>query len=274
MGFLSDLVDDLRRRIEREPLDDSRLASRAMAMPPARDFAGALRSGPPAFIAEIKRASPSAGDIAGADPRALARAYEQAGAAAVSVLTEPRHFQGSLSDLQAAHLSCRIPLLRKDFLIHPAQLLEARAFGADAVLLIAACLSEAELVAMLGATHDLGMEALVETHGDGDLQRAVESGAAIIGVNARDLETLEVDEQRALELCRRVPADRTLVFESGIARRDQVERAVEAGAAAVLVGEALMRARNPAAKLRQLRGDLVPAPAAGRSRGDDEDREE
>jgi indole-3-glycerol phosphate synthase len=258
VGFLSDVVTKVRRDLERNPLDDSVLMSRVAASPPPRDFLAAIRSGSPAFIAEIKRASPSAGPIADANPHRMARDYEEAGAAAISVLTEPKHFDGSLSDLRAAHLGCRIPVLRKDFLVHPAQLIEARAHGADAVQLIAACLTNPELEALLRTSSDLGMAAVVEAHSEEDLGRVLDTEAEIVGVNARDLESLEVDEGRALELARRVPSERTVVFESGISRREQVARAVEAGAAAVLVGEALMRARNPGAKLRQLRGELAP----------------
>ncbi len=259
MGFLSEVVEDVRRELERRPPDESKLLARTLAMPPTRDFVAALRSGRPAVIAEVKRASPSAGQIADADPGRLAAVYESAGAAAVSVLTETRHFDGSLVDLRAARLATkRVPVLRKDFLVHPAQLIEARAEGADGALLIAACLSRPELTALLGAARDLGLAALVEAHTEDDLEKALAAGAEVIGVNARDLETFEVDEERALELLASVPGDRVAVFESGIWTRAQVERAVEAGAAAVLVGEALMRAVDPAAKIRELRGEGTP----------------
>ncbi|MGH2679649.1 MAG: indole-3-glycerol phosphate synthase TrpC, partial [Actinomycetota bacterium] len=149
MGFLTDLVERLRSDLREHPLDDAVLMARASAMPPARDFQGALRAvRPPALIAEVKRASPSAGAIAEeANASVLARGYESGGAAAVSVLTEPRHFRGSIADLQAVRSSVSIPVLRKDFLVHPAQVIEARAAGADAVLLIVAALSDPELSA-------------------------------------------------------------------------------------------------------------------------------
>jgi indole-3-glycerol phosphate synthase len=256
MGFLTQTVEDVRRRLEREPLDEARLMSLAMRLPPTRGFAGALWSSDGvAVIAEVKRASPSAGPIAEADPAARARAYEAAGAAAISVLTEPRHFDGSLADLRAVHLAASVPVLRKDFLVHPAQLMEARVEGADAVLLIAAALSPTELEAMLATAADLGLGALVEVHGAEDLDKALAADAKVIGVNARDLETLEVDREGALDLLAAVPAERIAVAESGIATREHVERAVAAGARAVLVGEALMRAEAPAAKLRELRGE-------------------
>lgn len=256
MGFLSDTVGDVRRRLEREPLDESRLMALALPMPPARGFAGALWSASrPAVIAEVKRASPSAGPIAETDPGAQARIYEAAGAAAVSVLTEPRHFDGSVADLRAVHLATSVPVLRKDFLVQPAQVMESRVEGADAVLLIAAALSDLELKAMLATAEDLGLGALVETHTEEDLERALASDAKVVGVNARDLETLEVDVDRALALLRRVPEDRIAVAESGLSSREHVARAVDAGARAVLVGEAFMRAEDPGAKLRELRGE-------------------
>ena len=253
MGFLTDLVAEIRRELERRPLDDGALLARALARPPARDFVGALRGRVPAVIAEVKRASPSAGAIAvDADPADLARLYEGAGAAAISVLTEPTHFHGSLTDLEAVRISVAIPVLRKDFLVHPSQVIQARAHGADAVLLITSALSDAELAALLATASDLGMGALVETHAGDDLARAVASGAEVIGVNARDLETLDVDLDGALARVREVPGDRLAVLESGIARGDQVAAAVEAGASAILVGEALMRAGDPAVTLREL----------------------
>lgn len=256
MGFLTEILGEVRRRLERHPLDDSGLMALAIGLPAARRFADALRSAePPAVVAEVKRSSPSAGHIADADPGTRARHYEAAGAAAVSVLTEPEHFDGALADLRAVHLAVKVPVLRKDFLVHPSQVIESRVEGADAVLLIAAALSEPELKAMLGAAGDLGLGALVETHSEEDLEKALATDAEVVGVNARDLETLEVDPEGALALLRRVPDDRVAVLESGIATREHVERAIAAGASAILVGEALMRAEDPAAKLRELRGD-------------------
>jgi indole-3-glycerol phosphate synthase len=255
MGFLTEVTDEVRRRLERSPLDESALMALALGLPPARPFERSLRAaGAPAVIAEIKRSSPSAGKIAEADPAARARAYEAAGAAAVSVLTEPLHFDGSLADLRAVHLAVGVPVLRKDFFVHPSQVIESRVEGADAVLLIAAALSGSELKALIAAAANLGLGALVETHSEADLEKALATDAPVIGVNARDLETLEVDSARALALLGRVPEDRIAVLESGIASRADVERAGAAGANAVLVGEALMRAEDPAATLRELRG--------------------
>ena len=255
MGFLSEKIEDVRRRLERTPIDEAKLMALALGLPPTRGFAGALWSAQdPAVIAEVKRASPSAGAIADSDPAVLARVYERAGAVAISVLTEPVHFDGSLADLRAVHLATTVPVLRKDFLVLPAQLIEARVEGADAVLLIAAALSLIELRAMLAAAEDLGLGALVETHSEEDLERALATNAKVIGVNARDLETLVVDGERALRLLPTIPSDRIAVLESGISTREQVELALGAGARAILVGEALMRAEDPGGALRELRG--------------------
>jgi indole-3-glycerol phosphate synthase len=262
MGFLTDLLERVRRELEERPLDDAALMARAAALPPARDFEGALRAAdPPALIAEVKRASPSAGVLsADAEPTALARAYEAAGAAAISVLTEPRHFQGSLADLRAARATTRLPVLRKDFVIHPSQVIESRAAGADAVLLIAAALTDAQLEALMHAASDLGLAVLLETHSDEDLNRALATTAAMIGVNARDLETLDVDPAGALERLGRVPDDRLAVLESGVASRADVDAARDAGAAAILVGEALVRADDPARAVRKLLWREVRSP--------------
>jgi indole-3-glycerol phosphate synthase len=254
MGFLTELVERIRRDLREQPPDDVALMARAHALPPARPFEAALRAAPtPALIAEVKRASPSVGSIApDVDPRGLALAYEAAGATAISVLTEPRHFEGSLADLQAVRSSVGIPVLRKDFHVHPAQLIEARAAGADAVLLIVAAVSDPELSALLATARDLGLGTLVEAHSDEDLERAIATDAEVIGVNARDLETLAVDVPAALERIARVPSDRIAVLESGIVGRADVDAAVEAGASAILVGEALVRAADPARAARKL----------------------
>lgn len=254
MGFLTDLLGDLRRRLERDPLDESELLAIAMHLPPPRPFEGSLRRTRPAVIAEYKRSSPSAGVIAEPDVAGQARAYEEGGAAAISVLTEPTRFDGALADLRAVRLAVDLPVLRKDFLVLPAQVIESRAAGADAVLLIAAALSELELKAMLAVANDLGLGALVETHSADDLAKALATDAPVVGVNARDLETLEVDVERALAMLPDVPSDRVAVLESGVSTREDVERAIDAGARGVLVGEALMRSPDPGATIRSLRG--------------------
>jgi len=254
MGYLSEKVAEVRRRLEREPPDDAANLARARAMRPPRDLEAALRSGSPGLIAEVKRSSPSAGEIADVDPVAQARGYVAGGAHAVSVLTDDRDFRGSLADLRAVRVAVDVPILRKDFLVHPSQLIETRAAGADAALLIVSALDDAELEALLGTCLDLGIGALVETHSDADLERALAAGATLIGVNARDLESLEVDPPSARDRVRRIPAGRLAVLESGIASRADVEEAVRAGAGAVLVGEALMRAPDPAVAVADLLG--------------------
>jgi indole-3-glycerol phosphate synthase len=254
MGFLTDLLGDLRRRLEREPLDESGLLALAMHLPPPRAYEAALRGTRPALIAEYKRSSPSAGAIADPDVASQARAYEAGGAAAISVLTEPTRFEGALADVRAVRLAVGLPVLRKDFLVHPAQVIESRAAGGDAVLLIAAALSELELKGMLAVAADLGLGALVETHSQEDLAKALATEAPVIGVNARDLETLDVDVERALAMLPEVPSDRVAVLESGVSTREDVERAIDAGAWGVLVGETLMRSPDPAATIRSLRG--------------------
>jgi indole-3-glycerol phosphate synthase len=254
MGFLTDLIGDLRRRLERDPLDESGLLAVVMHLPPPRPFEDALRGTPPALIAEYKRSSPSAGALAGPDPANQARAYQEGGAAAISVLTEPTRFDGALADLRAIRLAAGLPVLRKDFLVHPVQVIESRAAGGDAVLLIAAALSGLELKGMLAVAADLGLGALVETHSEEDLAKALATDAPVIGVNARDLETLDVDLERALAMLPAVPSDRIAVLESGVSTHADVERAIDAGARGVLVGETLMRSPDPRATIRSLRG--------------------
>jgi indole-3-glycerol phosphate synthase len=257
MGFLSDIVDEVRRELAAHPRDREALSAAAAAAPATTDLAAALRERARAdgiaVIAEVKRASPSAGAIApDADPATQAAVYDAAGAAAISVLTEPHHFGGSLDDLRAVRTTTARPVLRKDFLVEPDQVLEARAAGADAVLLIVSCLDDAAFRTMLEATRDLGMEAVVETHSDEDLERALATDAPVIGVNARDLETLLVDPVAARTRLARIGADRVAVLESGVRTHDDVRAAAAAGAAAVLVGETLMRAPDPGAALREL----------------------
>ena len=263
MGFLSDFVAELRRELAAHPLDHAALSGAADAAPEVRPLPAVLRgfaaADGVALIAEVKRASPSAGEIAAdADPVAQATAYDVAGAAVISVLTEPRHFGGSLDDLRGVRAAVQHPVLRKDFLVHPDQVLEARAAGADAVLLIAACLPGEELGAMLAASRELGMEPVVETHSDEDLDRALATDAEIVGVNARDLESLKVNVPTALERLARIGSDRVAVLESGIRDRADVVAAVEAGASAILVGESLMRAPDPGASVRALIGKEQP----------------
>ncbi|HSL12104.1 MAG TPA: indole-3-glycerol-phosphate synthase [Actinomycetota bacterium] len=259
MGFLTDLVRRIRADLAAHPLDAGALEPAAAAARPARDLAGALRTDRTlSVIAEVKRASPSVGAIAAdADPVERATAYAAGGAAAISVLTEPVHFGGSLDDLRAVTAVVGTPVLRKDFLVTEPQVLQARAAGADSILLITSCLSDDELEKLLGRARALGMEPLVETHDDADLGRALASDARIVGVNARNLETLEVDVDAALARLRLIPPDRIAVLESGVTGPEHAAAAAAAGASAILVGETLMRAGDPAAAIRQLRA-VVP----------------
>jgi indole-3-glycerol phosphate synthase len=223
----------------------------ALDAPPARDFAGALRrvDGMLAVIAEIKRRSPSKGELAPhLDPAACAKAYESGGAAALSVLTDQPFFGGSVDDLQRARVAVELPALRKDFIIDETQVYEARAVGADAVLLIAAALPDDGLLAGLRTlAGELGLAALVEAHDEGEIDRALAAGATVVGVNARDLGTFGEDLGVSERLSSRLPPDVTAVAESAIRTPDDAHRMADAGYEAVLVGEALLRSDDPAA---------------------------
>jgi indole-3-glycerol phosphate synthase len=234
--------------------DGAELERRAAAAPPARDFRAALEHGPGVqVIAEVKKASPSAGLLrADFDPAGLARLYEAKGAACVSVLTDGPFFQGSLADLEAVRAAVALPLLRKDFILDRVQLLEARAAGADAVLLIAEALDDDALARLLRQTDELGMQALVELYEAENLSRVLDAGARLVGVNNRDLRSFTVRLEQTLELAERMPPGVCLVSESGVRTRADVGRLQAAGVRAVLVGEALMRAADPGAKLREL----------------------
>lgn len=238
------------------------LLGRLWEVPPPIDFVARLRAAAPlAVMAEIKRASPSKGDIApGVDAAEQACRYAAAGAAAISVLTEPTWFKGSLADLAAArravdHMRTERPaLLRKDFVVDPYQVFEARLNGADAILLIVACLDDADLRELSDCARVLGMEPLVEVNNEAEMKRALACGARVIGVNNRDLRTFTVDLGTTGRLAGMAGDDVIVAALSGIATRADVERFERAGATAVLVGEALMRAADPAALIRELRG--------------------
>jgi indole-3-glycerol phosphate synthase len=219
-----------------------------------RDFRAALTQSAPAMIAEIKRASPSQGVIApDLDPARSARAYAAGGAAALSVLTDERFFRGSLADLRTARAAVSLPVLRKDFTIDPLHVLEAAASGADAILLIAAILTARELRDLRELAEQYGMAALVEAHDDRELDAAIASGAAIVGVNNRDLRTFDVKLETCLRLAERIPAGLVRVAESGIHSREDVRRLRDAGYDAFLIGEHLMRSPDPTEALRALR---------------------
>ncbi|MBD3161408.1 MAG: indole-3-glycerol phosphate synthase TrpC, partial [Candidatus Latescibacteria bacterium] len=225
-----------------------------------RSMAGALRRDDPEepvrFLSEIKRASPTAGPIRpNADPAEIARTYGDAGAAALSILTEPRWFDGDPSFLARAREAVDLPLLMKDFVLDEWHVAWARSLGADAILLIVAALDPAQLRDLLTAAREVGIETLVETHDERELDRALEAGAEIVGINHRNLQTFAVDLGLSDRLLPRIPAGKVRVAESGIRSRDEVERLEQAGVDALLVGESLMRAEDPGAALRALRGE-------------------
>ena len=219
-----------------------------------RSFADALRNGNPAIIAEMKKASPSKGLLqAEFHPAFLAHAYEEGGAACLSVLTDKQFFQGSLHDLEAARAAASLPVLRKDFTMDRVQVWEAAAHGADAILLIAAILDTEEMRSLRELAASLGLAALVEVHNSDELAKAVDSGTEIIGVNNRDLETFEVSLDTSLRLSYLMPSDAIRVSESGIHSAEDMELLGGAGFHAFLIGESLMRSPNPAAALKALR---------------------
>lgn len=254
--ILDEILDSKREEVrELRRRGEALLLRRLQNAPAVRSFRGALEGGDAvAVVAEFKRRSPSAGELAGdADPVEVGEAYGRAGAAALSVLTDGPYFGGRLEDLRAAREASGLPVLRKDFVIDPLQVLEARGAGADAVLLIVRALSEAQLGELLAAAREVGMDALVEAHDAEELETALSAGAGVVGVNARDLSTFEIDLDRSEELVRRIPADRVAVAESGVRGPDDVERMARAGADAVLVGSTLME-RGPERALPELTG--------------------
>lgn len=246
---------EVAERAARLPLAD--LQARLTSAPPVRGFADALAariaSGQPGVIAEVKKASPSKGVIrADFDPAAIARSYAAAGAACLSVLTDIDFFQGSDTYLQQARAACGLPVLRKDFVIDPYQIYEARVLGADCVLLIAAALDDTRLSEFAFLAAELGMDVLVEVHDLDELERALPVPARLLGINNRNLKTFEVSLQTTLDLKAAAPADRLLVTESGILTRADVACMREAGVHAFLVGEAFMRQPDPGAALQEL----------------------
>lgn len=257
MSVLDDIIvgvlQDLKEREDRVPL--SRVKEMEKNVPEAKDALGALRGGDGAvkIISEVKRSSPSKGALAQIpDPAALASVYEAGGASVVSVLTEQRRFHGSLADLDAVRAAVDIPILRKDFIVTPYQIHEARAHGADLILLIVAALEQNALVSLLERTRSLGMEALVETHSRLEALRALEAGASIIGVNARNLKTLEVDRSTVEQVIDVIPQDVIAVAESGVAQAHDVFEYAKWGADAVLVGEALVTSGNPLSSIQDM----------------------
>lgn len=266
LGILDTIIATKRDEVTvlRHPRTRDLLRARALEAPPTRDFAGALRrpDGRLAVIAELKRRSPSKGDLApGLDPAATARAYEAGGAAALSVLTDAPYFGGSVTDLESARAATEVPVLRKDFTIDEVQVYEARAIGADAVLLIAAALPDDALLADLHAlARELGLGVLVEAHDGHEVERALGVGARVVGVNSRDLSTFAEDLGVAESAAGAIPPDVVAVAESAIRSVDDAARMAAAGFDAVLVGEALVRAGDP----RGLVAAMTATPVRGR----------
>ena len=243
------------------PLAD--LVAQALASGPPRPFSAPLSVSTGeqlAVIAEVKRRSPSKGELdVGLDPAQLAAQYEAGGAACVSVLTDAEFFGGSPADVEAVRGACALPILRKDFTVCEADVCDARLMGADAVLLIVAALSDDELVGLLSLAQELSLDALVEVHDERELERALDAGAELVGVNQRDLTTFSVDLDRAARLLPLIPSEVVAVAESGIRDGDDARRLADAGYQAVLVGESLIRARDRRAAVGELAGHCVGA---------------
>jgi indole-3-glycerol phosphate synthase len=255
MSVLDSIIEGVKEDLEARRLSRAQILEAVETAPPARSDISGFHTAPLSIIAEVKRSSPSKGSLAPiADPALLASRYEKGGASAISVLTERRRFGGSLEDLDAVRKSVNLPILRKDFMVDQYQFLEARAHGADLVLLIVAALSKNQLSDYLALTQELGMHAIVEVHTNAELEIALENPCEFIGVNSRNLKTLEVDPVGFKELLPQIPKDVIRIAESGISTRAEVEFAIECGANAVLVGEALVRAGDPEFAMQHLLG--------------------
>jgi indole-3-glycerol phosphate synthase len=258
--ILARILDWKRQEVAlaRQTLPLAELRQRCETLPATRGFRQALQAQPdqaPRIIAEIKKASPSAGLIrADFDPVAIAEIYERHGAAAISVLTDSKFFQGELRFLTAVRGHVQVPLLRKDFVVDSYQLYEARWYGADAVLLIAAALDVPQLVDLAALSQDIGLEPLVEVHTAAELEKALECSCRIIGVNNRNLHTFHTDVATTLDLLQQIPSDYLVVSESGLKDHATIVRLADHGVAAFLIGEALMREADIGAKLDELRG--------------------
>jgi indole-3-glycerol phosphate synthase len=255
MSRLDELVETARESVERRrsQVPEAELEERLQTRGEDRPFAEALSRPGVSLVAEFKRRSPGAGDIRpDAGVAEIVSAYERGGAAALSILTEEASFGGALDDVRAAREATELPILRKDFIVDPYQLVEAAAYGADAVLLIVAALHDDDLAELHDRARGLDLDCLVEVHDEPDLQRALALGADVIGVNNRDLADLTVNVETARELMHDVPAGKTVVAESGYSRREQIEELERIGVDAVLIGEALMRAGDQEAAVREL----------------------
>ena len=258
MSVLDSIIEGVREDLAVRRLPMSQLLEAIEVAPPVRDCFGALLTEDISVIAEVKRSSPSKGALAPiTDPAGLAASYEEAGATVISVLTEQRRFGGTLADLDAVRKAVELPILRKDFMVDEYQFYEARAHGADVILLIVAALSKNQLDDYFHLSKELGMRALIEVHTPGELESALAISPEIVGVNSRNLKTLDVDAQAFAQLIPQIPTSIARVAESGISTRANVEFAHEHGATAILVGEALVRAGSPHVAMAQLLGRLA-----------------
>jgi indole-3-glycerol phosphate synthase len=255
MSVLDSIIEGVREDLAKRRKPLSQIHDQMSQAPRALDGCAALLGDQMKVIAEVKRSSPSKGELSNiADPAALAEQYQSAGASVISVLTEERRFKGSLADLAAVRSRVTIPILRKDFMIDEYQFFEARAYGADLILLIVAALSKSQLKDFYDVATELGMASLIEVHTADELERALEISPQIIGVNSRNLKTLEVDSAAFADLIPRIPSSLIRVAESGISTRTDVEFAQSAGANAILVGEALVTSGDPTLAMRTLLG--------------------
>lgn len=255
MSVLDSIIEGVRDDLAARRLPLSQLNEQLSQAPEVVDAHPALALHEMSIIAEVKRSSPSKGELAAIDsPQSLAQRYQDAGASVISVLTERRRFGGSLEDLIAVRSAVSIPLLRKEFMVDEYQFLEARAAGADVVLLIVAALSKNQLRDYYDLATELGMAVLVETHTEDEIEDAMAINPRIIGVNSRNLKTLEIDKEAFARLIPMIPSEVIAVAESGISQRSEVEIAERAGARAILVGETLVRAGNPGRAMEELLG--------------------
>ena len=252
---LDSIIEGVLEDLQARRLSDAELLEQIDAAPKVRDAYAALANPGTQIIAEVKRASPSKGPLADiVDPASLASTYEKAGAAVISVLTEARRFSGSIDDLKSVRASVSLPVLRKDFIVTEYQVKETRAVGGDLMLLIVAALDDHQLRDYQSMAHELGMSVLVEIHDLQELERAIGADSKIIGVNARNLKTLEINESAFAQLLPEIPVGIIKVAESGISKREQVALAESYGAKAILVGETLVRAGDPAQAIITLLG--------------------
>jgi len=256
--LLDEIVEQKKKEIiaDRQSVSISQLEKMILGVSPPRNFINPfLNSSTITIIAEVKKASPVKGLLChNFDPAKLALDYQDGGAGAISVLTDKKYFQGNKGFIEIVRENVDLPVMRKDFIIDRYQVIESRAIGADALLLIASLLDEKELKELLTLTRSLGMEALVEVHDQPELEKALSVGATVVGINNRNLRNFSVSISTSLNLAQYVPVDVVMVSESGIGTKEDIESLIDAGFRGVLIGESLVKSSNPAAKIRELRG--------------------